>query len=154
MRRLHDWYRRTSREDVRITEFDDSADASPHFGCQAGRDSLSISVTGEVSSCSKVLALSHNHLIAKLGDVRYGLTHLANRAQLVSCSRLRTACEALGIAADYSGGCLAVNYEENDDLFQPSLQDCAFSLLRRTGRAAWDEAPDSTEGPTAQQGGR
>jgi uncharacterized protein len=143
MRRLHDWYRQTSRDAVRITEFDDGANAPPHFGCQAGRDSLSISVTGEISSCSKVLALNNKQLIAKLGDVRYGLTHLANRAQFVSCARLRTACEALGIAADYGGGCLAVNYEESGDLFQPSLQDRAFSLLKRAARRSGPASPES-----------
>lgn len=137
MRRLFDWYQQSPRDELRIAEFDDGAETVPHFGCQAGRDSISISATGEVSSCSKVLALNNRQLIAKLGDVRYGLTHIANRAQLVTCSRMRSACEELGISADFGGGCLATNYEETGDIFRPSLQDHAFSTLQRsiTGKA-------------------
>ena len=149
---LLDWYRESPRKDLRIAEFEDQGSAAPHFGCQAGRDSISISATGEVSSCSKVLALDNRRLIAKLGDVRYGLTHLANRAELVSCSRLESACGALGIAADFRGGCLAANYEQNGDLFQPNLQDHEFSKLNRMTRAARRGMPAPTKVNTAPEG--
>ncbi len=134
MQRLFDWYRKSCREDIRISEFDEEPACQAHFGCQAGRDSISVSPAGEISSCSKVLALNNRQLISQLGDVRYGLTHLVNRAQLVDCSRLRSACESLGIAGDFRGGCLAANYEETGDLFQPGLTDHAFSKLGRLMR--------------------
>jgi uncharacterized protein len=134
MSRLFGWYRQYPHSDLRISEFDDEAAAEAHFGCQAGRDSISISPLGEISSCSKVLALDSRHLLAKLGDVRYGVTHLANRAELLDSSPLRTACDALGIARDFRGGCLATNYEDTGSLFRPSLTDHAFSLVRRSVR--------------------
>lgn len=151
MRSLYDWYRQCQRDDLRITDFEEGAGPVPRFGCQAGRDSISISAAGEVSSCSKVFALNKEKLVAKLGDVRYGLTHLANRAQLVGCTRLRSACEELGIAANYGGGCLATNYEESGDLFRPSLQDHAFSLAKQAGLAPRHELPESTDLKTAQE---
>jgi uncharacterized protein len=129
--RLHHWYSQGQRNDLRIAEFEAGPGPVPRFGCQAGRDSISISATGEVSCCSKVLALNNERLLCKLGDVRYGLSHLHNRAQLAGCRRLRSECEVLGIASDYTGGCFATNYEENGDLFRPSLQDHTFSLAKR-----------------------
>jgi uncharacterized protein len=136
MQRLCHWYRQSPRDGLKISEFDDQPAAEAHFGCQAGRDSISVSPAGEISSCSKVLALNNRQLIAKMGDVRHGVTHLGNRAQLVNCSRLRSACEELGIAGDYRGGCLATNYEESGDLYQPSLADHAFSMLARSVHGA------------------
>ncbi|MBJ6726450.1 radical SAM protein [Geomesophilobacter sediminis] len=147
MRRLGAWYREGQRE-LRIAEFEEGDGPVPRFGCQAGRDSISISVTGEVSSCSKVLALDSRNLLGKLGDVRYGLTHLVNRAQLVGCVELESACESLGIAAEYVGGCLAGNYQETGSLFRPSLQDHAFSVAKRAAEPIQTELPPPRkEGP-------
>jgi uncharacterized protein len=131
MRLLLRWYRQQQRRDLVIAEFEGGAGPLPRFGCQAGRDSVSISASGEISSCSKILALDNKKLIGKLGDVRYGVTHLLNRGHLVGCAQLRTNCEAAGIADDYAGGCFATNYDENGDLFHPSLQDHAISLAKR-----------------------
>ncbi len=39
---------------------------------------------------------NNKELLAKLGDVQYGLTHLRNRFDLVSCSPLQAACSAQG----------------------------------------------------------
>ena len=36
------------------------------FGCQAGRNSITAAVNGEISPCSKVLALDNKKLVAKL----------------------------------------------------------------------------------------
>jgi hypothetical protein len=67
--------------------------------------------------------------------VTFGLTHIRNRAELVSCAKVRAACEAERIADDYQGGCFAANFEDNRDIFQPSRQEHTFSILRRSACA-------------------
>jgi uncharacterized protein len=130
--RLYQWYNQSPRQDLRISTFEEDEAQGSYFGCRAGRDSISVGVDGAISPCSKVLALNNQALLARLGDVRFGLTHLRNRLELVNCPQLRSACEAQGIADAFAGGCFACNYEENLDLFQPSLQEHAFSLLERS----------------------
>lgn len=142
LRQLVDWYRSSPRDDLRIADLDGARDPEArHFGCQAGRDSISASANGEISSCSKVLALKKRRPIAKLGDVWFGLTHLANRAELVACSELQRACEELGLDGTFAGGCLATNYEENGDLFRPSRQDHRFWTIKQQILSAWAESP-------------
>lgn len=140
LEKLFKWYKQTPRQDLKFTQFDDVITDANFFGCQAGRNSIAVAVNGEISSCSKVLALNNKQLLAKLGDVSYGLTHLRNRYDLVSCSQLYSACEAQGIADDYQGGCFVENYDDNNDLFQPSIQGYTFSKLKR---AACSGCPSS-----------
>jgi len=125
------WYHERPRPDLKIHDFDEPPGQSGFFGCQAGRNSITVSVNGEISPCSKILALNNKQLLSKLGDVRYGLTNLRNRMELVGCDTLVSACEQQGIAQSYRGGCFATNFEDNEDLFQPSLQDFEFSVMKR-----------------------
>ncbi|HWQ20881.1 MAG TPA: radical SAM protein [Methanotrichaceae archaeon] len=135
LRRVAQWYRGESRQDLKIAEFDHLDKASGYFGCRAGRNSISVSANGEISACSKVLSLNNRQLLAKLGDVRHGLTCFRNRAELISCSKLYSACEAQGIEKDFLGGCFASNYSDAHDIFQPSIQEYKFSLLERSIRS-------------------
>ena len=131
--RLYRWYKESPRTDLRIKDFDDLETMEPqYFGCQAGKDNITVHITGEVSPCAKILALDNKQLLAKLGDVWHGLTHLRNRSELVHCDQLRAACDRKQIAADFQGGCWAENFEDNDDLNEPSLQGYQFSILRRS----------------------
>jgi len=130
--RVYRWYKANPDRNLKISGFEDVEENKIGFGCQAGRNSITVSISGEISPCSKILALNNKQLLGKLGDVRYGITHLRNRFELSSCNKLRGACEELGIAADYQGGCFASNYEDNRDLFRPNMQDHEFSLLKRT----------------------
>jgi uncharacterized protein len=132
LREVAKWYKQEPRQDLRIAEFDEINKATNYFGCRAGRNSVSVSANGEISSCSKVLSLNNNQLIARLGDVKYGLTHFRNREELISCSKLRSACEAKEIAKDFRGGCFASNYEENGNPFQPSVQEYEISSIEQS----------------------
>jgi uncharacterized protein len=120
---------------MRIAEFDEAAGEESFFGCQAGRNSISVAINGEISPCSKILALNNKEILSKLGDVQYGLTHLHNRFDIVSCAKVRSACEAKGIAEDYQGGCFVENFDDNRDLFAPSLQGYQMSKLTRAACA-------------------
>jgi uncharacterized protein len=123
-KRLMKWYKKERRADLKITAFDDKADENPSFfGCQAGRNTISISSTGGISPCSKILALNNKKLLVKLGNLTYGLTHFYNRKAIVDCSKLREECEVKGITEDFHGGCFATNYCENKDVFKPSIQE-------------------------------
>jgi len=131
--RLYRWYKSKPRRDVRISEFDKMAGEPEHayFGCQAGRDSIAVSVTGEISPCSKMLALDNRQPIARLGDISTGITQVAERVRLLHCKELRAECERRGIAQDYRGGCFASNYTDNGGLFDPSLQDHRLGVMQR-----------------------
>jgi uncharacterized protein len=130
MGRIYAWYRAHPRNDLRFADFDKPAEGS-FYGCQAGKISVTVTVDGEVSPCAKVLAVNKRELLGKLGDVTYGLTHIKNRRDLVTCTRLKAAVSARGIADEFQGGCFASNYEANGDLFNPNLQDHLFSVLER-----------------------
>jgi uncharacterized protein len=129
--RLYKWYQEIPRNQLKIDEFEKLVSGG-FFGCHAGRNSISVAINGEISPCSKILALDNKNLLAKLGDVYTGLTHVRNRADLNSCSRLRSACANHGIANEFQGGCFATNYDENLDLFKPNLQDHAFTLIKKS----------------------
>jgi len=129
--KVYSWYVGHKGPDLRIAEFDEPGDGKAFFGCQAGRSTIAVGVDGEISACSKILALNNRKLLAKLGTVQFGLTHVRNRADLVGCSKVIAACNIQNIAADYQGGCFASNYSTHGDLFSPSLQDHQFSILNR-----------------------
>jgi uncharacterized protein len=129
--RLYQWYRQNRGPELRIAEFDEPEEKIGFFGCQAGRNSIAVSVTGDISSCSKVLALDNRRLVARLGDVELGITEIKQRSELLDSSRLREACAALGIASEYQGGCYASNYSAHCDLFTPNTQDHEFSVRKR-----------------------
>lgn len=131
IRKIHRWYRETPREDFRLLEFDQHNEKG-YFGCEAAQTKIAVSVTGDISPCSRLLSLNNRHILAKLGDTRYGLTHLENRFDLVNCRQLRSSCAEKGIAHDYQGGCFASNYEAHGDLFEPSLQDYLFKKIKRS----------------------
>jgi len=129
--KVFQWYRNRSHADLRISEFEQEPEEGAFFGCPAGRSSISVAISGQISPCSKIMGLNSQQLIGKLGDVFFGLTHFRNRTNLVTCSALKSACESKGIAESFQGGCFAVNYAEHGNLFQPSLQEHTVSLLKR-----------------------
>ncbi|MEJ6401530.1 radical SAM protein [Yoonia sp. 2307UL14-13] len=135
LEKLHHWYMAHRDGPLLVTEFEEEDPGPSYFGCQAGRSSVSITVDGEVSPCSKVLAMDKTHLLARLGDVTHGLYELKNRVDLVGCGKLKTACGAQGIDDSYQGGCFATNYEANGDLYHPNATDHDFSLRLRNSCA-------------------
>lgn len=139
MRALLSWYREQQGNSVRIDEFenvDERGEQQEHdgayFGCQAGRTAIAVTIAGEISPCSKIMGLGTKQLVGKLGDIYHGLTHIKNRSELISCESLISSCEDKGIAGEFRGGCFAVNYAENGDMFKPSGVEHAFTLLKRS----------------------
>jgi len=134
--KVYQWYQGRSHDDLRMTEFDDlDQEYKANFGCQAGNDTITVSVSGEISPCSKILALDNKKLMLKLGDVHSGLTHLRNRLELTRGTGLIAACKEEGIFESYQGGCWATNYSDNRDLLQPSMQDQAFKIRQKAACA-------------------
>ncbi len=124
------WYRDHRNADLLIEDLEKEESPGSYFGCQAGRTGISVSVDGDVSPCSKLLALDKTRALGRLGDLRHGLTHLTNRFEVVGAEGVRAAWTAVGSEIPYRGGCFAENFEENGALFQPSLQEHRFSALR------------------------
>jgi uncharacterized protein len=130
MKRIYDWYIDYSGSDLRIAEFEESKN-EPFFGCHAGRTNIAISTDGQISPCSKILAIENNNLISKLGDVYFGLFNFRNRSRLINCSELRSECDRKGISEEYRGGCFATNYYETKNIFHPNMHDYYFEKAKR-----------------------
>jgi uncharacterized protein len=126
-RALRDWYAGADRDLLRIDDFEAPGDGAGGgvFGCRAGRVSVAVGADGQISACAKLLARDHRRLVTPLGDVRFGLTHLANRGALVDCDGLRARSAALGVADRYRG-CFASNHEATGDPFDPDLAELRF----------------------------
>jgi uncharacterized protein len=129
MGQLYQWYAGSKRPDLKIAAFDGPANQE-FFGCQAGRNSITISVDGEISPCAKILAVDNKQLVGKLGDVTHGLYNLRTRGDLVGCRSLKEATREAGMD-EFRGGCFASNYDKSHDLFAPNPQDYKFSVLER-----------------------
>jgi uncharacterized protein len=128
LRRLWRWYHADPRPKARIGEFDEPDERTGYYGCQAGRNSISVAANGDVLACSKLLSCYHQQP-AMLGTVWHGLTHARNRLELMTCDRVRAACEERGLGDTYRGGCYAANLEDCGDLYTPSLQEQRFAEI-------------------------
>ncbi|HSF49831.1 MAG TPA: radical SAM protein [Nitrososphaeraceae archaeon] len=128
--KVYEWYKNRSHDGLRISEFDESHD-KVFFGCQAGKNGITITVDGQISPCARILALDNKQLLAKLGDIKFGIYNINNRSELVTCKKVRRECSNLGIDKEFQGGCFAINHEDNKDLFKPSLQKHKFSLIQK-----------------------
>lgn len=115
------WYRERRRDDLRIRNLDQPSPQAAYFGCQAARNSVTVTTDGQISPCAKVLGFNGRAPIGKLGDVFFGLTHFQNRLQWVTGESLRLACGRLGIS-DYTG-CFASNLEETGSPFEPNISN-------------------------------
>lgn len=130
--KIYRWYQRDDIKNIKISEFEEEQDSSNYFGCRAARDSIVVDVDGSISGCSKILSLEGDRVIGKLGDINYGLTHIKERLDYISCDKLKDNCKAVGIYDDYQGGCFASNYEANGDVFKPNLFEHKFSMKMQT----------------------
>lgn len=131
MAQLRAWFLAEQRSDLRIEAFENEDSGRSYFGCRAGRNSITVSVDGQVSPCAKILGLGSKQILAKLGDVERGLTHLRTRLELNHTHKLRRQCEDEGVAREYRGGCFASNFSARRDLFKPALEDHKIDLLLR-----------------------
>ena len=135
LEKLYMWYKNSSRNDIKLSGDiqigeHEQLKKSNSFVCEAGTSRICVNTNGEISACGRVLALNNLQLISKLGDTKYGIYNLNNRLDFVSGLKLRSACSKKGIAGDYRGGCYAENYFENQDIFQPNLQEYLFSKIK------------------------
>lgn len=121
--RISDWYRkaRRKRDQIRILQEEKKPDKTPRFGCQAGRNSICIDINGDISPCAKVLSLDSVKAPCKLGNVSYGLTHIANRRELVYCFLLKENSKKMFNNDKYLSNCFAENFQFTGNIFCPSL---------------------------------
>ncbi len=130
MAKIYTWYKHDDKK-IKISEFEDEQEKESYFGCQAGRDNISVDVDGTITGCSKILSLEETKVVGKLGDVEYGLTHIKDRMDYVSCDALKENCSKNAIVDNYYGGCFASNYDENKNVFEPNMYEHKFSIRMR-----------------------
>ncbi len=122
LKKLYIWYKKKRTDNLYIDLFENEKSEPEYYGCRAGRHSIAVSPSGKISPCSRMLSDEPINLIHQLGNVDIGITNIQNRLDLIHCDPLKNYCEENGIK-EYKGGCFALNYEENQNVFQPSLQD-------------------------------
>lgn len=96
------------------------------FGCSAARTTIAVSPGGEVYACSMLQGERGGMAGFRLGTLALGLSHLRNRIELCIPSKLKSGCQALGLAENYQGGCFAANYLDGGAIFAPSMQQYLF----------------------------
>lgn len=116
---------------MRVPQLEARLPRNPIFGCQAARSCVCITTHGEISPCARVLALNGRELVAHLGNLNSGIFKLHTRREMVMCRRLRENCTTLGLEKDFPGGCFATNFEESEDIFQPSLNQIHIRRVER-----------------------
>ena len=124
---LRKWQETENRQDLRISEFENEKSDKYYYGCSAGRNTVSVATNGVISGCSRILTLGEMPNTGILGNTLYGLYNISNRIKMVSCDILKENCVSAGLADCYQGGCFAVNFEENRDLYAPSIVNHKFS---------------------------
>lgn len=140
---LHAWMERDKPENIRISDFEDKDDLqAPWFGCGAGRNTISVNVAGEVSGCSRLISAEPDRIIGHLGDVIHGLYRIRDRHEMISCGTLRDRCRAKGLENAYRGGCFSTNYEEAQDIYEPSRFEHELTEALRLIRAG-EKMPNS-----------
>ena len=127
--KLRDWYKSENKPDLQIAEFDEETNDKPYYGCRAAKNTISVATNGKIYGCSRISTLDKIPAAGILGDIRYGLYKINNRFKMVSCNILEENCALAGIADKYEGGCFAGNFEDNHDLYKPSIINHKFSQL-------------------------
>ncbi len=127
LKNTYKWYSEVNSNSVYIDIFEEEKEKKQYFGCQAGKNSLTISTNGEISPCSRVLSYDCKRLIFKLGDIYKGITNIQNRKKLILCQELKENCSKRDFD-DYKGGCFAINLEDEGDIFTPSSRDYFINL--------------------------
>ena len=87
-----------------------------------------MAINGEISSCSKILALNNKELLSKLGDINYGLFSIRNRSELIGVRRLRKVRKK-GIADHYHGGCFVSKYVESMTYFNQVFKNIKLTFI-------------------------
>jgi len=131
---------------MRINDFELSWESLVHerqneWGCSGGRSQIGIAPDGDIYPCPKFMTLINPFTgkrgAYRLGSLDEGLSNLNYRREVInSCQSCRIACLRCEFADVCLGTCLAVNYEENDSIFDCHGCLCEekkiiYDLLRR-----------------------
>jgi radical SAM protein with 4Fe4S-binding SPASM domain len=149
-----EWYVEMRRHDapLRVSVFDDE-DRSNGWGCGAGRGRLSVTASGDIYGCSKLVTVNglEREGLYRYGDVFRGVIDWKQRAELVDGSGARrTECVPCAYRDECSGGCPAVNYEARGSAFLPDRFFCALVPItsrvqaRVRNELASGEQPDAS----------
>jgi len=125
-------------EPIRIPLFEkDSSDAHSMgnaFGCRAGRNSLTVSPSGNLYPCSMMLGL--NSLATNdycLGNVFDGITELHLRDDFISLHCPENGpCASCDIAGYCRGGCPAQNYHTTGSIDKPAKYTCEIARINNS----------------------
>jgi uncharacterized protein len=120
---------------LRVTLFEKNETvANKHkntWGCRAGNTSITVSPSGKIFPCSKMLGQNNLKGIYQIGTVQKGITYLERRKRLTNfIPPKRKKCEACNIKDGCAGGCYAVNYEATGSIYDPCPIQC--NIHRKT----------------------
>jgi uncharacterized protein len=137
---------RKQKKALRITEFERSwetlvQERQNFWGCSGGRNQIAVAPDGDIYPCAKFMTLTDPFSRARgayrLGNLSEGMSRLNCREEVTnSCAACRPVCLRCEFADVCMGTCLAVNYEENDSIYDCRGYFCeekkiVFDLIRR-----------------------
>jgi uncharacterized protein len=96
-----------------------------HRSCNSGLDYITVSATGEIYSCYKLLGVAD----CKMGDVRSGFSQDTSRELWERLdATTRPGCSKCWARFICAGGCAADNRHLNQSYFAPARENCAIFL--------------------------
>jgi uncharacterized protein len=114
---------------------------SDQWGCHAASTNLAFLPNGQVTGCSALGMLISRFPELVLGDVFDGLDQLAidHLLQLAQTrGEDRPACQGCKVAANCTGGCLAINYSTSGfALIPPDVYCQTIATIPKAWRTAW-----------------
>lgn len=106
------------------------ASRSAVWGCEAGRDKICVSPTGEIYPCTKFEALRELTGRYRLGDLTSGITEQLYCFELEDArGNIRGKCLSCDYKDYCTGGCPADNLDKTGSIYVPYEMDCKFHRL-------------------------
>lgn len=98
------------------------------WGCEAGRDKIALTPTGDLHACSKFASQNNGKGRCRIGAIEKGITEIRFRAELQDNRiSIRGRCLGCDIADYCMGGCPADNLEKTGSIYVPTETDCWFN---------------------------
>jgi uncharacterized protein len=154
---------------IRMTAFErserDDQDRSNEWGCEAGRDKITVLPSGDIYPCARFVDKAGIQDQFWLGHIDFGLTAERTRRELTDeRDVIRYRCMKCGETSVCMGGCPATNYLCTGSPFVAPRMDCAmhrfWRKLRRERPEFWEVSripyrlqPGAFTGAPAEQPG-
>jgi uncharacterized protein len=145
---------------IRMTCFEscDEKKAKGIWGCEAGRDKIAVTPSGDIYACSRFVAEPPLRTRGWLGTLEQGIIAEENVRHITDGrDEIRYRCRTCGLRDGCSGGCPATNLSSTGSLYVSPMVDCRMNRfwqrLKRVRPEAWEVHRTRTLGAGASSPG-